>query len=100
MSCQYIYGPLTNKRDYLDWFFDRIVRGRPLPLPAHGDQVGACVVCVGYRLEGVCGGWKGWRLSGWSGRAGDRDREDGRAGKRARLVFFSFSVWTTHDARD
>jgi nucleoside-diphosphate-sugar epimerase len=35
---QYIYGPLTNKRDYLDWFFDRVVRGRPLPLPKHGEQ--------------------------------------------------------------
>jgi nucleoside-diphosphate-sugar epimerase len=21
---QYIYGPKTNKRDYLDWFFDRV----------------------------------------------------------------------------
>ncbi len=36
---QYIYGPLTNKRDYLDWFLDRITRGRPLPLPLHGDQL-------------------------------------------------------------
>lgn len=36
--CQYIYGPLTNKRDYLDWFFDRVARGRTLPLPKHGDQ--------------------------------------------------------------
>jgi hypothetical protein len=36
---QYIYGPLTNKRDYLDWFFDRLARDRPLPLPLHGDQL-------------------------------------------------------------
>ncbi|CAM9123232.1 unnamed protein product [Discosporangium mesarthrocarpum] len=36
---QYIYGPLTNKRDYLDWFFDRVVHGLSLvPLPLHGDQ--------------------------------------------------------------
>ncbi|CAM9106742.1 unnamed protein product [Choristocarpus tenellus] len=36
---QYIYGPLTNKRDYLDWFFDRIVHGLTMiPLPWHGDQ--------------------------------------------------------------
>ncbi|GAB5037944.1 chloroplast stem-loop binding protein of 41 kda chloroplastic-like [Nannochloropsis oceanica] len=35
---QYIYGPLTSKRDYLDWFFDRITRGRPVPLPLSGDQ--------------------------------------------------------------
>lgn len=37
---QYIYGPLTNKRDYLDWFFDRVVHGLELiPLPLHGDQL-------------------------------------------------------------
>lgn len=37
---QYIYGPLTNKRDYLDWFFDRIVHGLEfVPLPLHGDQL-------------------------------------------------------------
>lgn len=37
---QYIYGPLTNKRDYLDWFFDRVVHGIELiPLPLHGDQL-------------------------------------------------------------
>uniref|UniRef100_I2CPE2 NAD(P)-binding domain-containing protein n=1 Tax=Nannochloropsis gaditana (strain CCMP526) TaxID=1093141 RepID=I2CPE2_NANGC len=35
---QYIYGPLTSKRDYLDWFFHRLVRDKPLPLPLHGDQ--------------------------------------------------------------
>lgn len=35
---QYIYGPNTNKRDYLDWFFDRAVRGKPLPIPEDGSQ--------------------------------------------------------------
>ncbi|CAM9114792.1 unnamed protein product [Chrysoparadoxa australica] len=36
---QYIYGPKTNKRDYLDYFFDRVVwKMRPLPVPVHGDQ--------------------------------------------------------------
>lgn len=39
-SPQYIYGPLTNKRDYLDWFFDRVVHGLEfVPLPLHGDQL-------------------------------------------------------------
>lgn len=39
-SPQYIYGPLTNKRDYLDWFFDRVVHGLEfIPLPLHGDQL-------------------------------------------------------------
>ena len=36
---QYIYGPKANKRDYLDWFFDRIVRGKPLPVPGSGQQI-------------------------------------------------------------
>jgi nucleoside-diphosphate-sugar epimerase len=36
---QYIYGPFTNKRDYLDWFFHRIVRDRPCPLPGNGEQL-------------------------------------------------------------
>jgi len=35
---QYIVGPLTNKRDYLDWFFDRIVKGNPMLIPAPGTQ--------------------------------------------------------------
>eukprot|EP00440_Ansanella_granifera_P000465 gb/GFBE01000505.1/.p1 GENE.gb/GFBE01000505.1/~~gb/GFBE01000505.1/.p1 ORF type:complete len:411 (+),score=108.61 gb/GFBE01000505.1/:1-1233(+) len=33
---QYIYGPKTNKRDYIDWFLDRITRDVPFPLPADG----------------------------------------------------------------
>jgi len=36
---QYIYGPKANKRDYMDWFFDRISRDRPLPIPGSGQQV-------------------------------------------------------------
>ena len=36
---QYIYGPKTNKRDYIDWFFDRVVRDLPLPIPNGGDQL-------------------------------------------------------------
>jgi nucleoside-diphosphate-sugar epimerase len=35
---QYIYGPKTNKRDYIDWFIDRIVRDRVCPLPGDGNQ--------------------------------------------------------------
>lgn len=34
---QYVYGPKTNKRDYLDWFLDRIVRDLPIPLPGDGS---------------------------------------------------------------
>merc|ERR1711990_918204 len=36
---QYIYGPKTNKRDYVDWFFHRVTRGRPCPLPGDGSQL-------------------------------------------------------------
>lgn len=35
---QYIYGPKSNKWDYIDWYFDRIVRGAPLPIPGDGTQ--------------------------------------------------------------
>ena len=34
---QYIYGPKTNKRDYIDWFLDRITRDVPFPLPKDGS---------------------------------------------------------------
>ena len=34
---QYIYGPKTNKRDYIDWFLDRITRDLPFPLPSDGS---------------------------------------------------------------
>lgn len=33
---QYIYGPKTHKRDYIDWFLDRIIRRLPTPLPEDG----------------------------------------------------------------
>jgi nucleoside-diphosphate-sugar epimerase len=36
---QYIYGPKANKFDYLDWFFDRLVRNLPLPIPGDGQQL-------------------------------------------------------------
>jgi len=30
---QYIYGPFTNKRDYLDFFFHRVANDAPIPIP-------------------------------------------------------------------
>ena len=36
---QYIYGPKANKYDYIDWYFDRLVRGLPLPIPGDGKQL-------------------------------------------------------------
>ena len=35
---QYIYGPKSNKHDYIDWYFDRLVRELPLPIPEDGTQ--------------------------------------------------------------
>ena len=35
---QYIYGPKSNKYDYLDWYFDRVTRDLPLPIPGDGTQ--------------------------------------------------------------
>lgn len=35
---QYIYGPWTNKRDYIDWFLNRINHGLPLCIPGNGEQ--------------------------------------------------------------
>lgn len=35
----YIIGPHTSKREYVDFFFDRIVRDRPVPLPGCGDEL-------------------------------------------------------------
>jgi nucleoside-diphosphate-sugar epimerase len=35
---QYIYGKKSNKNDYIDWYFDRLVRELPLPIPADGKQ--------------------------------------------------------------
>jgi nucleoside-diphosphate-sugar epimerase len=37
-SHQYIYGPKSNKNDYIDWYFDRLVRELPLPIPGDGTQ--------------------------------------------------------------
>lgn len=36
---QYIYGKKANKYDYIDWYFDRLVRGLPLPIPGDGKQL-------------------------------------------------------------
>lgn len=36
---QYIYGEKANKFDYIDWYFDRLVRGLPLPIPGDGKQL-------------------------------------------------------------
>ena len=35
---QYIYGEKSNKWDYIDWYFDRLVRGAALPIPGDGTQ--------------------------------------------------------------
>ena len=35
---QYIYGEKSNKWDYIDWYFDRLVRGETLAIPAPGTQ--------------------------------------------------------------
>jgi nucleoside-diphosphate-sugar epimerase len=35
---QYIYGSKSNKDDYVDWYFDRLVRELPLPIPGDGTQ--------------------------------------------------------------
>jgi nucleoside-diphosphate-sugar epimerase len=36
---QYIYGPKSNKFDYIDYYFDRLVRGLPIPIPGDGTQL-------------------------------------------------------------
>ncbi len=35
---QYIYGPKSNKYDYIDYYFDRLARGLPIPIPGDGTQ--------------------------------------------------------------
>jgi len=35
---QYIYGPYTNKRDYLDWFLNRVARNIPMAVPGDAQQ--------------------------------------------------------------
>ena len=36
---QYIYGEKSNKHDYIDWYFHRLVRKLPLPIPGDGTQM-------------------------------------------------------------
>ena len=36
---QYIYGPKSNKYDYIDYYFDRLARGLPIPIPGDGKQL-------------------------------------------------------------
>lgn len=36
---QYIYGKKANKYDYIDWYFDRLCRGKSLPIPGDGTQL-------------------------------------------------------------
>jgi len=52
---QYIYGPATNKRDYLDWFLNRAARDIPMGVPGdaqqpvsitHVDDVAGMLACV------------------------------------------------------
>ena len=35
---QYIYGEKSNKHDYIDWFFDRLLAKAPLLIPSPGTQ--------------------------------------------------------------
>jgi len=58
---QYIYGPYTNKRDYLDWFLNRAARDLPMAVPAdaqqpasvtHAEDVAALIAsCVGKEAD-------------------------------------------------
>ncbi|KAJ1632232.1 hypothetical protein T492DRAFT_990713 [Pavlovales sp. CCMP2436] len=54
---QYIYGPYTNKREYLDWFLQRASRGLPMPLPGDGTQPASLTHCedVASLLASVAG---------------------------------------------
>ncbi|CAK0841813.1 unnamed protein product [Prorocentrum cordatum] len=38
---QYIYGPKTNKREYIDWFLHRILGDVPIPLPKTCSEDGS-----------------------------------------------------------
>ena len=51
---QYIYGPYTNKRDYLDWFLNRAARDLPMPVPADAQQP---VRCIGRGARPVTCAW-------------------------------------------
>jgi hypothetical protein len=46
---QYIYGRKSNKWDYIDWYFDRIVRGAPLPIPGESHLRGRRTASLGMR---------------------------------------------------
>lgn len=35
----YIIGQHTSKREYIDFFFNRLVRDRPIPIPGSGDEL-------------------------------------------------------------
>eukprot|EP00181_Compsopogon_caeruleus_P003570 CAMPEP_0184683932 /NCGR_PEP_ID=MMETSP0312-20130426/13234_1 /TAXON_ID=31354 /ORGANISM="Compsopogon coeruleus, Strain SAG 36.94" /LENGTH=299 /DNA_ID=CAMNT_0027136665 /DNA_START=253 /DNA_END=1152 /DNA_ORIENTATION=+ len=35
----YIAGPTSSKRDYTDFFFDRMSRNQPIPIPGSGEQL-------------------------------------------------------------
>lgn len=50
-------GPLTNKRDYLDWFLARASRGLPQPIPGDGSQLASLTHCedVAALLASVAG---------------------------------------------
>eukprot|EP00931_Biecheleriopsis_adriatica_P038782 TRINITY_DN2216_c0_g2_i4.p1 TRINITY_DN2216_c0_g2~~TRINITY_DN2216_c0_g2_i4.p1 ORF type:complete len:801 (+),score=204.81 TRINITY_DN2216_c0_g2_i4:69-2471(+) len=54
---QYIYGPYTNKRGYLDWFLARAARGLPMPVPGDASQPVNVAHCedVAALLSGVVG---------------------------------------------
>lgn len=53
---QYIYGPKASKNEYLDWFFDRIVAGKPLLIPGDGTQKISLTDCrdVAGMIASVC----------------------------------------------
>ena len=36
---QYIYGPKSNKHNYINWFFDRLERDLLLPITNDGNQL-------------------------------------------------------------
>ena len=53
----YIIGEGSSKREYTDYFFDRIVRGRPLLLPGTGSELTALtdVRDIASMLSAACG---------------------------------------------
>jgi nucleoside-diphosphate-sugar epimerase len=61
---QYIYGANTNKRSILDWFFDRVARDMPVPMPGDGSQLVAlshvddvtAMMCTAINNPNIAGG--------------------------------------------